>query len=181
MLGFLVKARLARKKSRSALAELCGVSANRVLDWELGYAKIPPQKQKRICLWLRLTLDQLPTTPAVRKCWICEDPDHPVDRAHVVPRENTLCESQDRPENLADLCPSHHRKFDAGGLQTGNIVKLYSSLLPILETCGGNFAGECNACVYEAPLRDCLAPYCANSRLLQELANANSKRLKPLE
>jgi len=131
----------------------------------------------RICYWLRLNREQLRVKPSVRVCWICEL-ESPLDLAHVVPLESVSQEDSDRAENLADLCPNHHRQFDFEGLDCDQVDRFYANLSYIVDTCGGMSIGECDSCVYSIPLPDSGAPFCSNERLRFELFKINSTRLR---
>jgi hypothetical protein len=175
----LLKARLKRHKSRGMLAQLCGVKPQRILDWEMGYAKVPPLKMPIICTLLRVRESDLNAPATSRECWLCSV-NLPLERAHIVPVENTDTDAaeRDRPENIADLCRNHHRVFDYIGLDRTQADTFYGVLRFILESCGGSYSDECGGCVYRSPLAGAGAPYCLGASLPAELSKINPERLR---
>lgn len=169
----LEDARVIRRQTRATLAALCSVSPTRILEWERGYAEVPPKKLRLVCTYLCASPRDVELPAADRTCWVCGT-SAALHRAHVVPEQHG---GTWRPENIADLCPTHHLVFDRGELSAEDASKVFSRLLSILDTCMGAAQGDCETCEYKRGLGGTSGPYCKNQSLLEGLRVKSSQRL----
>jgi hypothetical protein len=163
-----------RHISRAALAEICSVTPDRMLQWEFGWSKIPDMKLQTMSLWLRVRSGDLKPLYVKRVCAICKIPDS-LERAHIIPNVHG---GSERPENLIMLCATDHLRFDRGRLDASEAELIWRTALARFESCGGEFLGECTSCEYMSLFPNTYPP-CCDERLLGQLSLENGVRLKP--